>query len=805
MPRAAGRRPLNAAQRWNWTIAAVAVTGVVLVLAFVLSFATPGGFYERQFVWLFWVNLAVALLLALVLAVVALRLAVRLRRGRFGSRLLLKLAGIFTVVGALPGLVIYTVSYQFATRSIEAWFDVEVAGALDAGLALGKGTLDTLALDLLAKARVAAERVGESGPAMLPIVLERTREQIGAREAVLVGPAGQPLVTAGGDVATGAPERPAANLLRQARAAGVASQAEGLDDESLASGGAGARLRALARVPSAQIALAGAGAEERYLMVVVPLPRTLAANALAVQDAYSEYQQRALARDSLRRMYIGTLTLALLLALFTAVLLTIVLGNQLVRPLLLLAEGVREVARGDYTAKRVFASSDELGGLTRSFADMTAQVAEARAQVQRSMTQLEGARTHLQTILDTLTAGVVVFDREGRIDVVNPGATRILQRPLVPWRGHRLTEVPGLETLAREVEQRFELLATSPEAGERDQWQDSFDLVRGDGATLTLLVRGATLPEVGLAAGGISAGGAVASGTHASGARLMVFDDITEVVSAQRSIAWAEVARRLAHEIKNPLTPIQLSAERLQAKLEHKLEGADQALLRRSVATIATQVGAMLALVNEFRDYARLPAAVMKPVDLNALASEVLALYGQAIDNGLLVARLEPALPRVLGDASQLRQVIHNLVQNALDAVADRPDGLVEIVTTVARGEAGALREVRLAVIDNGPGFQDKVLKRAFEPYVTTKAKGTGLGLAVVKKIADEHRARLRATNLRTGDAHDGLVTGARVSLSFSRLVDDPAAAAPLEGAVPGIPRPLHPTQGPARDTLRAH
>jgi nitrogen fixation/metabolism regulation signal transduction histidine kinase len=797
---------MKASQRWGWTVAAVAATGVALVLAFVLSFATPGGFYERQFVWLFWVNVAVALLLALVLALVALRLAARLRRGRFGSRLLLKLAGIFALVGALPGLVIYTVSYQFASRSIEAWFDVEVARALDAGLALGKGTLDALALDLLAKTRVAAQRIGEEGPAMLPIVLERTREQIDAREAVLLGATGQPFVTAGGDIGTAPPERPSAHLLRQARSSGAASQVEGLDGESLAAGGAGARLRALARVPSTQIALAGAGAEERYLMVVVPLPRTLAANALAVQDAYSEYQQRALARDSLRRMYIGTLTLALLLAVFTAVLLTIVLGNQLVRPLLLLAEGVREVARGDYTAKRVFASGDELGGLTRSFADMTAQVAEARAQVQRSVTQLEGARTRLQTILDTLTAGVVVFDREGRIDVVNPGATRILQRPLAPWLGRRLGEVPGLEPLAREVEQRFELLATSPEIGERDQWQDSFDLVRGDGATATLLVRGATMPEVGTAAGGPSAAGGVTSNSSATSTRLMVFDDITEVVSAQRSIAWSEVARRLAHEIKNPLTPIQLSAERLQAKLEHKLEGADQALLRRSVATIAAQVSAMLNLVNEFRDYARLPAAVMKPVELNALAVEVLGLYGQAIDNGLLVARLEPALPRILGDASQLRQVIHNLVQNALDAIADRPDGLVEIVTSVARAEAGAPREVRLAVIDNGPGFQDKVLRRAFEPYVTTKAKGTGLGLAVVRKIADEHRARLRATNLRTGDAPDGSVTGARVSLSFSRLLDEPATGpTPVEGVAPGDPCPHHPTQGSALDTTRAH
>jgi nitrogen fixation/metabolism regulation signal transduction histidine kinase len=753
---------VNTSGRWAWTIAIVAATGAALVLAFVLSFSTQGGgFYERHFGWLFGINVAVAATLSLVIGVVAIRLALRVRSGKFGSQLLIKLAGIFALVGLLPGLVIYTVSYQFASRSIAAWFDVKVAGALDAGLALGKGTLEALTGDLVDKARIGAERLAEAGNTVAPLSLERVREQIGASEASLVAGNGQLLFAAGGGATAGPPERPGLAMLRQARAAGTASQVEGLDEESLAHGGAGPRMRALIRMPRSDISLGGS--EDRYLMVVQPLPRALAANALAVQAAYSEYQQRFLARDSLRRMYVGTLTLALILAVFAAVLLAIVLGNQLARPLLLLADGVRQVAAGDLTAKPVFPSSDELGGLTRSFAAMTAQVADARLQVQGGMQQLERARGRLQTILDTLTAGVVVFDRDGGIDTVNPGAARILQRPLASWRGRRLSEVPGLGDFARGVEQRFELLTTSPEAGERDQWQDSFELQRGDGATLTLLVRGAML---------------------AGESQLMVFDDITEVVSAQRSAAWAEVARRLAHEIKNPLTPIQLSAERLQHRLAAKLEGADQALLLRSVNTIVAQVQAMQTLVNEFRDYARLPAAQMQALDLNALANEVMGLYGQALDNGLLLARLEPGLPRILGDPSQLRQVVHNLVQNGLDAVTDRPDGQVELMSSAARGEHGELRAVRLTVIDNGPGFADKVLKRAFEPYVTTKVKGTGLGLAVVKKIADEHGARLRAANLHQGDEPDGPVTGARVSLSFSNF---PAVtAAQAVGAGPG-------------------
>jgi nitrogen fixation/metabolism regulation signal transduction histidine kinase len=760
----APRRQGSSAARWAWTVALVATTGAGLVLSFVLSLVTRGGgIYERHFAWLFWANAAVAALLLVVIGFAVVRLWLRVRRRKFGSRLLVKLAGILALVGLLPGLVIYTVSYQFVSRSIEAWFDVRVASALDAGLNLGRSTLDTLAGDVAAKTRLAAERLGDPRSVLAALALERLREQIGASEVSIVGASGQVLLTAGGGAALISPERPSALLLRQARDGGGGYQIEGLEDESGAATAtaatrsvvpvAGARVRALARLPSTDLNLRAD--EQRYLMASVPIPAALAADALAVQAAYSEYQQRALARDGLRRAYIGTLTLALVLSVFGAVLLAILLGNQLARPLLLLADGVRQVAAGDLTAKPVFASRDELGGLTRSFAEMTQQLADARAQVQRGVAQLEGARTRLQTILDNLTAGVIVFDRDGRIDTVNPGATRILRMPLASWRGQRLADRLELQDFAQAVARRFELLATHPEAGERDHWQEAYELQRDARETQTLLLRGATLPLE---------------------YRLLVFDDITEVVSAQRSLAWAEVARRLAHEIKNPLTPIQLSAERLQHKLHARLQGADQALLERSVATIVSQVQAMQQLVNEFRDYARLPAARLQPLDLNALATEVLALYGQAQDSGRLGAHLAEDLPQILGDPSQLRQVIHNLLQNALDAVADRPDGHVQLTTAAALGDDGRLRAVRLTVRDNGPGFAAHVLQRAFEPYVTTKPKGTGLGLAVVKKIADEHRARLALANVRQGTPPDDQVAGARVSISFSEFA--PSAAA---------------------------
>ena len=750
--------------RWAWVVALVAATGVALVLGFVLSLSSgERGLYERHFVWLFWLNVAVAALLALVIVLAAARLAVRTRRGKFGSRLLLKLAGIFALVGVLPGVLVYTVSYQFVSRSIEAWFDVRVEGALDAGLALGRGTLDTQVGDLAAKTRLAAERLADAAASPTPLGLERLREQLNAQQVAVVNAAGQTLLGAGGVATVLGAERVDPALLRQARNARVVSRLEGLDDEPAAGAAPEARVRALALLPSADLRL---GAEERYLMVVQAVPPTLAMQALAVQAAYREYQQRALERDGLRRMYIGTLTLALVLAVFAAVLLAALLGNQLARPLLLLAEGVRQVAAGDLRAKPVFASGDELGGLTRSFADMTQQLADARTQVQRGVSELENARTHLQTILDNMTAGVIVFDAERRIDTVNPGATRILKLPLSAYRGRRLDEAPGLEAFAEAVWQRFETHQASPEPGERDQWQEAFELpltgasVR-DSDALTLLVRGATLP---------------------GDMRLMVFDDISEVVSAQRTAAWGEVARRLAHEIKNPLTPIQLSAERLQHKLESKLDAPGQALLQRSVATIVAQVQAMKQLVNEFRDYARLPAAQLHLLDLNALVAEVLALYGQACESGRLRASYAGSLPAIVGDATQLRQVVHNLVQNALDAVADRADGCVRVATEVSRHDDGSVRSVRLVVSDNGPGFAEKVLKRAFEPYVTTKSRGTGLGLAVVKKIADEHGARVRIGNRRGADGEDAVPAGAQVSLSFSKLAPVVAAASAASG-----------------------
>jgi nitrogen fixation/metabolism regulation signal transduction histidine kinase len=740
--------------RWTLGVGVGVIVALGLVLIFLLTQATGNReLYERNYAILLTLNIGVAALLLLVIGWITLRLLLRLRQRKFGSRLLVKLAAIFALVGLFPGVTIYFVSYQFVSRSIESWFDVKVEGALAAGLNLGRVTLDTLAADLGNRTRQAATQLSQSGDASPSLVLERLRDQLGAKDVVLWNASGQLIASAGQSRFLLQPDRPSAQQLRSARSKRVMTQIEGLEDAVLSSSGGElslattqaprkARIKAIALVSDANFDLTSA---DRFLQISEDLPPDLVANAIAVQEANREYQERALARDGLRKMYIGTLTLSLFLAVFGAVLLAVLLGSQLARPLLLLAEGVRQVAQGDLRPKAVLDSKDELGGLTRSFAVMTQQLADARSAVQLSMSQVDGARANLQTILDNLTAGVLVLDIHGRIRSSNPGAARVLQAPLADYQGKLLSDVPKLEVFGKAVQAQFEAYLAENTAHGLEHWQQTFELHGGfagaDDGAVSLIARGAKMP-----------------GTEEC---LLVFDDVSAMVSAQRAEAWGEVARRLAHEIKNPLTPIQLSAERLEMKLANKLQPPEQALLTKSVKTIVDQVDAMKRLVNDFRDYARLPAAELMPIDLNALVTDVMQLYdyGAAIP---IQVELDPSAPLIRGDAQQLRQVMHNLLQNAQDAQEGQPATRTAQVTLMTK-YASTSQRLRLLVRDNGAGFPDNILKRAFEPYVTTKAKGTGLGLAVVKKIADEHGARIDISNR----VADGVVQGAQVSLSF--------------------------------------
>ena len=726
--------------RWMMGVGVILMLILGLGLLVLLTQATGNrALYDRNYDRLYTVNMVVAGLLLLGLLWGASRLIIRLRQGQFGSRLLVKLAAIFALVGVVPGVLIYVVSYQFVSRSIESWFDVKVEGALVAGLNLGRVTLDTLTADLAKQSRVASQQLVDVQEASAAIALDRVRTQMDASDAVLWALDGRLIASAGSSRFAVRPERPTAAQFKQVRSKLSLEIVEGLDENAGISNG---RIKVLTLVPQNSLNLRD---DPWVLQISQNLPATLVANALDVQSANREYQERALARDGLRKMYIGTLTLSLIMAVLAAVLIAMFLGNQLARPLLLLALGMRQVAAGDLSPKYTLQRKDELGGLTRSFAEMTQQLSDARSTVERSLNQLDAARGNLQTILDNLTAGVIVLNARGIIQSSNPGATRILKVPLAAHEKAPFINLPNLQNFAAGVQEQFELLSADKDRHELDHWQKSFEIhASGQGleaTSVTLVARGAILPD---------------------GMRLLVFDDISEIVSAQRSQAWGEVARRLAHEIKNPLTPIQLSAERLERKLDGKLEESDQTVLSKSVKTIVDQVAAMKRLVNEFRDYARLPSAELDPLDLNGLIQDVMVLYAQepseTATRAQVVIDLDPTLPLIEGDAQQLRQVVHNLIQNAQDASE------VNSKVTLTTRWSPARKRVKLTVADEGHGFSPNILQRAFEPYVTTKAKGTGLGLAVVKKIADEHGARLDIANL----VEEGVVKGAQVSLSFS-------------------------------------
>ena len=682
----------------------VAATAAGAILLSLLTFASANtDLFARQYPLLLGANVAVAIAL-LVLVGVQLRTAwSEYRRNVFGSRLKTRLLLMLALMAVLPGVLVYGVSMQFAVNSIESWFNVRVDSALEGGLTLGRNVLDSLQSDLAGKARSMALDMADGSRVNIGR-LDQLREQVGAQTATVLTTAGQVVVSSSGDITSLLPPLPNAGQLRQAQQSHGLSWVDG-DAES------GLTLHALAPANT------GALGNEQMLHLTKRVPRSISESAESVEAAHRDYQELQLGKQGLKRIYTMTLTLALLLALFAAIALAFFLAGKMAAPLLILAEGTHAVAAGDFTPRAALDTSDELGVLTQSFNRMTRQLAEAQRDTERHRTELEAAREYLESVLANLSTGVLAFDSDFKLRSANRGAITILgesltelhARPLLDWQRHQL--------LAIAISDGF-----LTRGGE---WQCELELDTLGGAPKTLLVRGSVLP---------SAIGYV-----------VVFDDISDLIIAQRSAAWGEVARRLAHEIKNPLTPIQLSAERLHMKLADLLDPADREMLERSTQTIVSQVQALKNMVNDFRDYARMPPPALSEVDLNGLIDDVLGLYEGSRAQPVFHAKEN--LPPVTADADQLRQVLHNLLRNAQDALASAASPKIDISTSQAGGYA------IINVTDNGAGFASQMLARAFEPYVTTKAKGTGLGLAIVKKIIDEHGGDIRLTNRAEGGA----------------------------------------------------
>ncbi len=695
-------------------IVGAALAGVLLFLLATASANTT--LFASHYPLLLALNAALAALLSGLVIYQLASLWRRVRARVFGSRLTLRFLGLFAIMALVPGLLVYTVSVQFLGKSIESWFDVKVDAALSGGINLGQSAIDQMLLEMHVKARAMALELADRTSAQQMALLNRLREQAGVQEAVIVASGGGLIASASEDVQNWVPVLPSAQALRQAGTNRTYSAVDATP---------GKRLELRVVLPIGALALAE---ETRFLQLRQRLPESFSRSAEAVDAAYRDYRELALSRQGLKRIYIVTLTLALLMALGLALMLAAILSDKLSAPLANLAHATQAVARGDFSRHAPVTSRDELGVLTESFNSMTRQLGEARSVLEANRAALETANAHLENILANLSTGVLVFDGDLRLSISNHGAEAILGGELHEVSGRPLAEWHGtLDSFAQAVRNAF-----LTHAGKT--WQLELPL-RDTGKTL--LVRGTALPE--------------ASG----GGHVLVFDDVTQLIQAQRATAWAEVARRLAHEIRNPLTPIQLSAERLEMKLVGRLPAEEAETLRRSTQTIVNQVSALKAMVDDFRDYARLPAPVPVRLDLNALVTDVLLLYEES--SVPIARRLAHGLPAVHADPAQMRQVLHNLVQNAQDALADRDQPLIEVRTETVGDR------VQLSVADNGRGFHEEMMARIFEPYVTTKPRGTGLGLAIVKKIVDEHHGDIAIEN------RPGRGTCVRVMLPASR------------------------------------
>jgi nitrogen fixation/metabolism regulation signal transduction histidine kinase len=554
------------------------------------------------------------------------------------------------------------------------------------------------------------------------VSLNRLREQYGVEDATLLTPRGRVLAQSGTEPVALLPELPTPDMLRKVRQQQRVSQIEPIGER-------GIFLRVI--VPVNVLTIAD---DIRILQVLQHVPQAIAQDAEIVEAGYKDYQELQFARVGLKRIFGLTLTLALLLTLFSSIALAFVLSERLSAPLSALAEATRAIAKGDYSKLNPVKSRDEFGVLTQSFNTMTRQIADASEAMERNQQQLENAKTYLESILSNLSSGVLTFDERMYVKTMNAAGNEILAVPPGAFHGLKLSDWPRhVQAVAPFAEIALRHFASSGTG----QWEEQMEYRRADGPR-TLLLRGTRL------------------GTRGEPGYVVVFDDITHLLQAQRDAAWGEVARRLAHEIKNPLTPIQLSAERLQQKLHDKLPTAEADILRRATGTIVSHVSAMKGMVDDFTQYAHASRMNARPIALNDLVREVLVLYeamGVAIE-----ARLAEGLPQIHADPGMLRQVLHNLFQNAIDALAGIESPRILVATSL--GSAGVLLTVR----DNGSGIAEGVMGRIFEPYVTTKPKGTGLGLAIVKKIVDEHHGRILVENVKPHGATVSIVLPSRAA-----------------------------------------
>ncbi|MCG5535971.1 sensor histidine kinase [Ectothiorhodospira mobilis] len=678
--------------------------------------------FERLYIWLLLFNSLALVLLAGVIGHHLLRVTRSALRMEPGSRLTLKLVVLFVGLSLVPVIVVYYFSITFLEQGIDSWFDVRVEQALEDALELSRISLDLRVRQHTRETRSMAQELEEVSETLAALRLQDMREDSGAMELTLFGANNRIIAFSGGEAVRQLPLLPEGEVLM--------TLSQGNDYAALEPvHGSGLHIRVVTPVPSRTPAGDG-----RILQALYPVAPRMGTLADSVQDAFSEYKAFAYLRAPLKQSFSITLSLALLVSVLTAIWAAILAAGRLVAPIQELAQGTRAVAAGEYHKKLPVSRNDELGFLVRSFNAMTATLAATRDEVERSRRLAESQRMYLETVLQNLSSGVIALDRRLALRTVNAAASRILEVDLERHLGHALEQIAAESPVAARFRE-----ALAPHLEEHPEpWSEQVTAFGANGRKV-LMCRGVWL-------------------THGGGLRggpVVVFDDITALLQAQRDAAWAEVARRLAHEIKNPLTPIQLSAERLDRKLRPHLGAEECHVLERATRTIVQQVEALKTMVNAFSHYARPPALNPERLDLNQLVEEVAGLYDQPGQAVALELDLGADVPPLRADAGRLRQVLHNLIKNALEALEGRGDARLTLVTR--RLEEAARQMVEIRVMDNGRGLDEEMMTRMFEPYVTGKHKGTGLGLAIVKKIIEEHNGRVWAGNRPEGGAVIGI------------------------------------------------
>jgi nitrogen fixation/metabolism regulation signal transduction histidine kinase len=673
--------------------------------------------FDRWLPWILLVNIAGLLTLLVLLAAKLYRLVKDYRRHVPGSRLKGRTVAIFSALAVAPILVVYYFALQFLNRGIDSWFEIEVSQGLKDTRELSHAALEVRVREFLQHTEVVAHELSGLPDFDLIGTLDRERRDSAALEFTVVGAQTQIIATSSDRPMDTLPVPATDEMMLQVRRG---RSYVNLDTDSVG----GYVIRAAAPLEGA------ASSSARVLIALYPVPQQLSQLADTVQRSYSQYANLVQLRRPLKSTFVLILSFVVMMSLIAAVYGAFFAAQRLVQPVQDLIAGTRAVAKGNYDTQLPLPSRDELGFLVTSFNDMTKRLGRAREETRRSQQAVESERAGLAVILARLSTGVVSLAPDLTVRTANQAASAILGVDLEAAVGSRFDESISASALFAHF-----LTAVRARLGaDQLDWREQIELVSESGRRVLMCACTALPNELGGASG-----------------MVLVFDDITTLLQAQRDAAWGEVARRLAHEIKNPLTPIQLSAERMRRKFLGSMNAEDAHILERATHTIVAQVDAMKQMVNAFSEYARAPDLHFSSVDLNQLVTEVVDLYRAQDSTAELRLLLSPTLPPIAADRVRIRQILNNLVTNSLEALEGKPAACVEIETHLA--EDGPKQMAAIVVSDNGPGFQRDLIGTIFDPYVTSKPKGTGLGLAIVKKIVEEHGGRIEADNRRTGGA----------------------------------------------------